>query len=524
MRIARVEYHDAAFARVTALTRTTAELSNRSVGFLYSRSGETLLRLLWMGGVRWNGSRISVGPPMLRLLIVAGVVCLGAPTVAAQDAQPMTLADALAAAERASETIAIARTDVDRAQAQVIGARSGYLPVVNGTAAYQRTLRSEFDDINFAPPGMTDADIELPFGQRNNWRVGLNVNQPLFDGFRTKHAIDQAYAGVRVSQLGVASVRAQVVLDVALAYFNALLADRQVEIAKVTLQQAEATLAETQLKFKQGTAPEFDVVRAQVSRDNQNNIIVRFTVERDVAFVQLRRLIGIPLDKPITLTTKLEDDDVDAVLATARSAAGLPPSQTRLAIAQVKESIEIRQQALAIAKAAYFPTIAAGSDLGFVSYHTHPFTIDWKTNWTVGLNISIPLFDGFRRRSTVKSSEADVATAKAQLANTSEISQVETAQATASVEAAIKTLEISARTVDQAQRAYQIADLRFQQGASTHLELIDSRVQLEQAQLNKARAAHDLKIARLRQELLPGLPLGSVLGAAPVALPNVGGQ
>jgi outer membrane protein TolC len=124
----------------------------------------------------------------------------------------------------------------------------------------------------------------------------------------------------------------------------------------------------------------------------------------------------------------------------------------------------------------------------------------------------------------VLASQADLASARSQLEATSEISQVETAQAAASVAASIKTLEISARTVDQAQRAYQIADLRFQQGASTHLELIDSRVQLEQAQLNKARAAHDLKIARLRQELLPGLPLGSVLGAQPVALPNVGGQ
>jgi outer membrane protein TolC len=465
---------------------------------------------------------------MLRVLFVAGVVCLQVAPAAADKAaaQPMSLADALGAAERASESIAIARSDVDRAQSQVISARSGYLPVVNGSAAYQRTLRSEFDDISFGPPPdmMTDTDVELPFGQRNNWRVGLNVNQPLFDGFRTQHAMGQAYAGVRMSQLGVTTARAQVVLSAALAYYDALLADRQVEIAQVTLQQAEATLAETQLKFKQGTAPEFDVVRAQVSRDNSANIIVRFTVERDVAYVQLHRLLGVPLEKPITLTSKLEDEDVDAVIATARSAAGLPPSKTRVAIAQAKESIVAREEGVSLAKSQYFPTISAGSDLGFVSYQNHPFQTDWKTNWTVGLNISIPLFDGFRRRATVLGSKADLAAAQAQLANTTEISQVENAQAAASVEASIKTLEISARTVDQAQRAYQIADLRFQQGASTHLELIDSRVQLEQAQLNKARAAHDLKIARLRQELLPGLPLGSVLGAAPVALPNVGGQ
>ena len=76
--------------------------------------------------------------------------------------------------------------------------------------------------------------------------------------------------------------------------------------------------------------------------------------------------------------------------------------------------------------------------------------------------------------------------------------------------AAAQTLETNARAVQQAQRAYQIAELRFQQGASTHLELVDARVQLEQAQLIQARSARNLRIARLRQELLPGLPFGAI--------------
>jgi outer membrane protein TolC len=89
---------------------------------------------------------------------------------------------------------------------------------------------------------------------------------------------------------------------------------------------------------------------------------------------------------------------------------------------------------------------------------------------------------------------------------------VDTVQASANVAASARQLETTTRTVEQAQRAYQIAELRFQQGASTHLELVDSRVQLEQALLNQARSARDLRVARLRQELLPGLPLGSAAG------------
>ena len=91
---------------------------------------------------------------MLRCLFVAGFVCLGVARADAQQAQSLSLEEALGAAERASEQLEIARANVERAQSQVLNARAGYLPTVNGSAAYQRTLRSEFDGISFGPPSI----------------------------------------------------------------------------------------------------------------------------------------------------------------------------------------------------------------------------------------------------------------------------------------------------------------------------------------------------------------------------------
>jgi len=427
----------------------------------------------------------------------------------AQSATTLSFDEALGAAERAAEAMAIAQAQVDRAEAGVASAKSGYWPTVNGTASYQRTLKSEFDGLSFTPPGSTEP-VELPFGRPNNWRLGLQVTQPLFDGFRTQAAVAQARAGVRVSALGVRSTRAQIVLQTAQAYFDAALAQRQVDIAEVTLQQAEETLKETQLGFKQGATPEFDVVRAEVARDNQRTLVVQFRVQRDVAFVQLRRLIGAPLDRPLALTTRLDATDVEAVITSARTAAGLANEGERVAITQAKEGVALRAAAVDFARADRWPVLAAGTDFGLVNYENHPFNKDWRTNWTLGLTVSLPIFDGFRRRAAVRSSEADLASARAQLANASEISQVELAQAQAAVASSATQLETSTRTVQQAQRAYQIAELRFQQGASTHLELVDTRVQLEQSLLGQARAAHDLRVARVRLTLLPALPIGGM--------------
>lgn len=466
---------------------------------------------------------------MARLFLVAGVtsVALTGPVAAqspprapappaevasgaaAPEAIAMSFEDAVSAGERAAESVAIARAEVDRARAQVTSARAGYLPTLNGSLGYQRTLATEFDDIVFGPPDPSAPEIDLPFGRPNNWRANMQLNQPLFDGFRTGAAIDAAKSGVQVSKLGVQSTRAQVVLQVAQAYFDAALAQRQVEIAEVTLQQAEQTFDETELLFKQGAAPEFDLVRAEVARDNQRTLLVQFKVQRDSVFVLLRRLVGLPVDRPLQLTSKLDADDIEQIAEAGRKAVGIP-GPTRLAVAQAKEAVAIQEAQVRIARADLLPVVSAGTDLGFVNYENQPFNSDWRTNWTLGVTLSLPIFDGFRRRATIRSSEASLASARAQLQNASEASDVEVAQQRANVAASRTQLESSMRTVQQAQRAYEIAELRFSQGASTHLELVDARVQLEQALLVQARAARDLRVARLREELLPALPLGTL--------------
>jgi outer membrane protein TolC len=62
-------------------------------------------------------------------------------------------------------------------------------------------------------------------------------------------------------------------------------------------------------------------------------------------------------------------------------------------------------------------------------------------------------------------------------------------------------------TAEQAQRAYDIAEVRFREGISTQLELSETRNQLQQALANRAQAARNLQVARKRLELLPYLPL-----------------
>ena len=82
--------------------------------------------------------------------------------------------------------------------------------------------------------------------------------------------------------------------------------------------------------------------------------------------------------------------------------------------------------------------------------------------------------------------------------------------------------EATAGTVQQATRAYEIADVRYRAGVSTQLELSDSRLLLQQADANRALAARDLQVARARVALLPELPLGGGGATGGAARPATG--
>jgi outer membrane protein TolC len=109
---------------------------------------------------------------------------------------------------------------------------------------------------------------------------------------------------------------------------------------------------------------------------------------------------------------------------------------------------------------------------------------------------------------------ADVDSAKARLQLTRELSDLDEASARASLGAARADWDATGGVVQQAARAYEIAELRFREGLSTQLELSDARLLLAQAQVNRARSARDLQLTRVRLALLPELPLGTGAGAS----------
>jgi outer membrane protein TolC len=335
-----------------------------------------------------------------------------------------------------------------------------------------------------------------------------------------------AEAGRRTAQIDVASANAQLVLEVAQAYYDAALSDQLLAIATATMAQADTTLAQVRLARQVGEQPEFELLRAQVTRDNQRPIVIQQRATRDLAYIRLKQLLNLPMDEPIALSTPLETADALPALE-VRPAESDTSVAARAPVRQAGEAVNLQEASLTIAKSQRLPNLIVSSQYGRVAYPVGgiPTFSQFRTNFTVTALAQLPLFTGGRIKGDVMVADANLKEAQARLQQTRELAALDTRDALEQLQAAEATWQASAGTVEQAVRAYTIGEIRFREGISTQLELNDSRILLQQARANRAVAARDVQVARMRVALLPDLPLNAGGGGiSPMVVPqNTGG-
>jgi outer membrane protein TolC len=460
---------------------------------------------------------------------------------------PLTLDQVLDLGEARSEAIAIARASIRRAEGDQVRARSGLFPQLSFTGSYDRALASEYANLfnNFfnngsggsGSSGTTNGGESLPFGQRNTWRATLTFSQNIYSGNRNGLQKQVAALGHDTATHGLTTARAQALLDITQAYYDAVLGERLVSIAQATLDQASATLRQAEAAFNAGSQPEFEVVRARVTRDNQSPIVIRQRVNRAVALLRLKQLLDLPGDYDLQLADALSEDRlpppsvyatrvaaVEAALESSSSLASTIQSElalpSRVVTTDAETALQLRETSLELAEAQRKPSASLNSTFYRVGYPSGVVPLLDRTNWTIGASVQVPLLTGGRQKGDELVARADVEQSRAQLRQTQELAALDTRSAWAELAAARAAWEATSGTVQQATRAFQIADVRYQSGVSTQLELSDSRLQLQQAEANRAQAARDLQVARARVALLPELPLGAASTGAPVRVPQ----
>ena len=152
------------------------------------------------------------------------------------------------------------------------------------------------------------------------------------------------------------------------AYYDAALADRLATIADSSLRQSDRTLAQVTVARNVGNTSEFELLRAQVTRDNQRPLTIQRRTQRDLALLRLKQLIDLPASDSLVLTSTLSDStlapggpaDTRLVVQTMAALSPSTPADTaaeaRASVRQLAELVKVQENALRIARAHRSPS------------------------------------------------------------------------------------------------------------------------------------------------------------------------
>lgn len=443
------------------------------------------------------------------------------------DSVSLSLDEALARALGESEEIRLARASLDLADAQVTSTRAQALPQLNSSLSYQRTFYSPFqtgpmrlpDSLKFSPDsnasvldrlsylekhtgtaglaGMSGLFGSLPFGRTNAYVAGITASQVLYSGGRTGAALRIAADFRRAAQSQYVEQVSDLVLQVRQAYVRASLASQLESIAQAALDQALAFQHQQQLRLDAGTASELDVLRAEVSAENLRPQLVAARNSAEIAVLDLKRLIDIPLTQPLKLTTVLAAPTAAQIDTVSELKPELVAEQ-RSAVAAAERQVAMREQQIQIARGSFLPQVDLRLNFGAQNLPMTVFGVGdspWRRDVSAAVAVSLPLFTGFRRVADVQQARINLEQAQLQLSQLREAIQLQYQQARGERERALSTISARQRTVEQAQRVHDLTVLRYDRGLATQLEVSDARLALLQARTNVAQAIADFYIA-----------------------------
>lgn len=451
---------------------------------------------------------------------------------ATADTLKISLEEAVDRALQESEEIATARAAVAQAEAQVTQATAGAFPQVSSSLTYNRAIKSIFDqahgpppvsdtlippafDLNKTPQDRFDLLSELlvqdfvsalfgglPFGRKNTYIASFTLAQPVYVGGKVGAALKVAHHFKAAAEDQLTETEADIALQVRSAYLAASLSQRLLDIAEDSRRVAREHFEQVQSFYEAGTAAEFDVLRARVDLENRDPVVVQAENSARLAVLELKRLVNIPAEQPVRLTSEM-----DPTLIQVDEEALHQMVMERPALQAAAETVGMREQAVKIAKADRLPTVSFLGTMGFQSYPSNPLPPgfgDWRKDWSAALSVSMPIFDGFRTRGAIDLAQANLKTAELQETQLRESLSLQLAGALADYHTAQTQIRARRETVTMAQRALELADVRFASGMSTQLEVSDAALLLDQARVNEVQSLYDYVRALATLERLSG--------------------
>ena len=435
----------------------------------------------------------------------------------------ITLDQALQIAVSENTSVKVADMEVERTGYARKGTYASLFPQIDGSAAYQRTIKKQvmymdFDmsDLTGGASGGDSSDAGsgsaeeggaaapssgggIEVGRWNTWSAGVSAAMPLVNA--------QLWESLKISGLDVElavekarSSRIETVTQVKQAYFACLLAKKSFEVYKSVYENALENLKQTQQKYNAQRASELDLTRAKTTLANAVPNVYDAESSVILTLWQLKAVMGVNLDENIDVAGSLEDF-ADTMLRDIKESEELS-LENNSTLRQLGIQAEQLASTVRTQQYAYLPTLS----LAF-SYSMNAMTNDFKFSeykWSpysyLGVSLSVPIFSGGKRYNAVRQAKVQKAELALQRENTERQLKISIRQYLNQMETAMKSYASAGSALESAGKAYDIAKASYSVGRSTLTDLNDAQLALTQAQMTVSQAVYSFVIAKANLE------------------------
>lgn len=399
----------------------------------------------------------------------------------------LTLDECVRMALEQNHDIHLVREALVQAKAEVEQARSVMLPFLGAEASYTRLDK----DLAFAlgPQSIT-------FMEQDMYKAGIVLRQPIFMGGRLQAARRAAEYSRAAKAQETRSVQEEIVFQVSRAYWTAQVAKKFQKVAAEAVRTLKAHKHDVAILVREGAAPKIDLLRTQTELANSQKQLNVADNALDLALSALKNLLVVPLNTQVILTEGLSHPD--SLKGDLGAFTGLAISK-RPELLSLKNMVAAAKQGLRAAIGEYLPNIGLEGRYEYLRGEIRELEGDY--HWTVGVFVSIPLWNWGQTAAKVKKARSKLAQAKTQLQKTEDRIRLEVRRAFLELGKAEKNLGVVKSGLESAREAFRLARVRYQAGEGTNADVLDARTALSRAEANCAQALfeYNLALAALRR-------------------------
>ncbi len=417
-------------------------------------------------------------------LALAGLL-VSAAWAGAQDPLRLTVEEAVSMALERNHDVLRAREKLTSLEGRVQEVKSQVYPQVGLEAGYVRQYDESVLDMfgGFIQPEVT-----------NGYSLKTTLSQILFSWGRVSTAVEIAKVSRRQAEQDLAAVERQVKLQVHQAFYDLLLARTLVDVAQETLSQRERHLEVARQRFEAGVVNEYEVIRARVDVANARTPVVQARNAVRQAVSRLNNLLARPQAAPIEAVGELEYVPAGSLTLdeVVRRAIEQRPELASLALAR-----DMAEKNIRIARAGDKPSVGLRAEYGFATQEFENLNPNREV-WSVGVQFTLPLFDGWSTRGKVVQAESQLRDLRIATDQLREAIALEAKIALDDLRVAEEIIQASSLNIEQARKALELAEASYRYGVGTALDVTDAQLGLTVARTDHARALHDYMLARAR--------------------------